>query len=257
MDSVEKKSQRFRSVAYPSYTIRESFDLVKRINQQFGNSNFNTREDIAQELDMSVGNLLMKLSTATQYSLLEMKSKEGYKPSAIFTSIYKPLSDEEKRKAEIECLRSPEIYKKLIDHYTGKQLPAIGGLSILLYRSYKVSEDASAKAAKIFLENLDDLEMVDSENRLRESFSDEPIQVEVLENDKHTDAAYVTDTPRKQISNQITVTDISSEVVSTAPPIPIFLKGQGRIAKLLLPVDFDNADLDYIIKVIGAHKRPE
>src|SRR5258706_7278446 len=124
MDIAEKKTQRIRSVSYPAFTFFDSSDLTKKINQEFGNTSFNTREDIAQELDMSVGNLLMKLSTATQYRLLEMKSKEGYKPTRLFTSIYKPLSEEEKKKSELECLYNPELYRKLIAHYKGKQLPA-------------------------------------------------------------------------------------------------------------------------------------
>jgi hypothetical protein len=254
MDTTEKKNQRFRSVAYPSYTIQDSVELTRKINQLFGNSSYNKREDLAQELDMSVGNLLMKLSTATQYGLLEMKSGEGYKPTHLFTSIYKPLTEEEKSKSELECLYKPELYSKLIEHYKGKQLPAIGGLSILLFRSYKVSEDASNRAAKIFLQNLSDLNLVDEENRLKIDLeneippTDENVKVEI---------PTMLPQPKPQINYTESIQDIGHQLVSTAPPIPIFLKGEGRIAKLLLPLDFTNDDIDYIKKVLDVYKRPE
>ena len=61
---------------------------------------------------------MMKLSTATQYGLLELRSKEGYKPTDKFTSVYKPLSEEEKKKSEIECLLNPELYIKLVEKNT-------------------------------------------------------------------------------------------------------------------------------------------
>lgn len=67
-------------------------------------------------------------------------------------------------------------------------MPAIGGLAILLYRNYKVSEDASGRSA---------------------------------------------------------------------PPIPIFLKGENRIAKVLMPSDFDDKDINQVIRVLEVYKRME
>ncbi len=256
-DLLDKKSQRFRSVAYPSYTISESFELVRKINQQFGNTTFNTREEIAQQLNMGVSTLMMKLSTATQYGLLEMKSKEGYKPSPLFTSIYKPLDDAEKIAAEIQCLNNSELYVKLIEQYRGKQLPAMGGLGILLYRSHKVSEDASGKAAKVFLENLSELNLIDASNHLKSEFISEEIVVNEPIQQKAEEFTYTTEPIRKQLNPPPKLIDISTPINEDILPIPVFLRGVNRMAKVLIPVDFTNEDLDQIVKVISANKRPE
>jgi len=254
MDTIEKKSQRFRSVAYPSYTITDSVELTRKVNQLFGNSSYNKREDIAQQLEMSVGNLVMKLSTANQYGLLEMKSKEGYKPTDLFTSVYRPLSDEEKKKSELECLYRPELYGKLLDHYKGKQLPAIGGLSILLYRSYKVSEEASSRAAKVFLDNLNELGFVDDDNRLKIDFINNGTD---NEKDSTNVLPAIPAASKPLVKYSDNVSHITSYIPDGAPPIPIFLKGENRIAKLLLPADFTDEDIEYIKKVIDVYKRPK
>lgn len=255
MDTSEKKSTRVRSVAYPSYTIHECVEFVKRISQVFGNTTYNKREDIASELDMSVGSVLMRLSSATQYSLLDMVSKEGYKPTEIFTSIYKPLSSEEKRSAEIACLSSPELYQKLIEHYRGKQLPAIGGLAILLYRSYKVSEEASSKAAKVFLENLIDLSLVDVENRLKSTFDEAETEEVYVQEEPAQEVNLIKDRP-KSINPSFSHVENVIQTLDSAPPIPIFLKGENRIAKLFMPADYTDDDLDYVIRIITAYRRP-
>jgi hypothetical protein len=258
MDTTEKKSQRFRSVAYPSNTIKESVELTRKINQQFGNSTFNKREDIADQLEAGVGTLLTKLSTAVQYGLLEMKSGEGYKPSDLFTRIYKPLNDDERRNSEVECLLNPELYKKLTDHYANKQLPAIGGLAILLYRSYKVSEDASEKAAKVFLENLTELDLIDSDNRLKsfDDFERRPTPEEAFAEPVPTPIYSNAMPVRKEITGKSNIVNIDSQLAGSAPPIPIFLKGDNRVAKVVLPIDFDNDDIDRVIKVLEVNKRP-
>lgn len=253
----EKKAQRFRSVAYPSYTISESFELVRKINQQFGNTTFNTREEIAQELDMSVGALMMKLSTAVQYGLLEMRSKEGYKPSPLFTSIYKPLDEVEKINTEIQCLQKPELYIKLIEQFRGKQLPAIGGLAILLYRSHKVSEDASTKAAKVFLENLNDLKLIDTENRLKSDFLVVEIHDYIDLQQKAEEFTYVTEPVKTQLNPPPKLYDIKNNSTDNDIVIPVFLRGANRMSKVLLPEDFTNEDLEQIVRVLTANKRPE
>lgn len=253
MDTTEKKAQRFRSVAYPSYSLSESVDFVKSINQHFGNTTFNTREGIAQVLGTGVGTLLMRLSTATQYGLLEMKSKEGYKPTPLFTSLYKPLNDLEKYAAQIECLGNSELYYKLIGQFSGKQLPTPEGLSVLLYRSYKVAEDASLKVAKIFLNNLTEAGLINGNNELKED------EIPLLEQKKQTaeEFTYITGPIKKQLNTPTNYIDIIPPVPDNIIQIPIFLKGVNRMAKVLIPSDFTNEDLDQISKMVLSNKRPE
>jgi hypothetical protein len=250
METNDSKKPRVRSIAYPSYTIRQSSDLVKRINQEFGNTIYNKREHIAEQLGMSVGNLLMKLSSAVQYGLLEMKSGEGYKPASLFTRIYKPLNEEEKREAEIQCLLNAELHKQLYEQHKGRRLPNIGGLSILLFRNYKVAEDASERAAKIFYENLKDLELIGEENLVID-FS-ESVAEDVKQESENIDSIAYLPEPTKSQVKQEAIVDISSQMVD-APPIPIFVKG--GVARLIMPSGFDADDLETVIEIISVYKK--
>ena len=205
---------------------------------------------------MGVSTVFMRLSTANQYGLLEMKMGEGYKPTPLFTSLYKPLNENEKKEAQLKCLSNSELHSKLIIHYNGKQLPALGGLGILLYRSYKVSEDASSKAAKIFLDNLSEVGLIGENNNLNggEIVEEPPLKNNIKSAEEFT---YVTEPIRKQIEAPINLYDITTPVGGSFITIPAFLKGNNRMAKVLLPVDFTNEDLDQIAKVLTANKRPE
>lgn len=260
MDAETTKQTRFRSVAYPSYTIAYCVELTKKINTHFGAYTFTSREDISKELQIPVGTLLMQLSSATQYNLLEMKSKEGYKPTDIFKKIYKPLNETEKKTAEIQALISPPLYLGLIEKFRGKQLPAVGGLAILLYRNYKVAEDASSKAARIFLENLEHLKVIDEENVLRDDFNiidDDPLSKAVDEG--YTGTVYngnqldYNQQPKNELPKNDTVIDVTSQLVD-APAIPIFFE-DGTIGKVLLPMNFTDKHLDRVIKVLSVYKR--
>lgn len=252
MDASVKKA-RVRSVAYPSYTLDAAFDITLKVNQKFGNTTHVRREDISQELDISVGHLQTQLSSAGYYGLMDMKTGEGYKPSQDFIRIYKPISEEEKQQTKVECLLRPELYRQLIERFSGQQLPGVGGLAILLYRQYRVAEDASQKAAKVFLDNVESLGLV-SDNILRLSLhgikaeSDTAYTEVNVEQNLLPVAQFNTTEP----ANKENVIDISSQLVD-APPIPIFLKG-GKIARLIMPMGFTDEDLDKVIAVVGVYK---
>jgi hypothetical protein len=196
---------------------------------------------------MSVGSLLMKISSGVQYGLLEMKSGEGYKPSDIFTRIYKPLDDAEKRGAEIQCFLHAELHKQLYTQHIGKRLPAIGGLSILLFRNYKVAEDASERAAKIFIDNLKELGLLGEENYVLDISNEanpEPDEVSQA-------VTYLPETPQIE-QKQSGIVDISTQMVD-APPIPVFTKN--GIARLIMPNGFDADDLETVIEIITVYKK--
>ncbi len=126
-------------------------------------------------------------------------------------------------------------------------------MSILLFRNYKVSEDASSRAAKIFLDNLKELDLIDSENKLKDDF----FEAETNPDRQVIPEAIVMNEPKNVINKQLIVTDSISQLGEFAPPIPVFLKGENRIAKVYLPFDFMNENIEHIIKVMGIHKRPE
>lgn len=51
------------------------------------------------------------------------------------------------------------------------------------------------------------------------------------------------------------VIDIQAQYSGAAPPIPIFLDGENRLAKVLMPMEFTDADIDRVIKVLAVYKK--
>lgn len=147
------KIPRFRSVAYPSVTISHCAELVTKIQRIFGSLTFTSRDRIAKELNISEGHIQTQLSSCVQYNFLELRSGEGYKPTPLFIKIYRPVPGERIEDAYLEAFKNPELYKRLIEQFNGQELPQEAGLATILFRNYKVSDQASNLAAKIFIEN--------------------------------------------------------------------------------------------------------
>lgn len=241
----KSKSSRQRSVAYPSYPIKACIDLVTKIDSHFSDVLFTNREAISKELKLSGGALLMNLSSCVQYDLLKLKQNEGYKPTAIFKKIKKPLPEENITDAYLECFNAPELYKKLILDFNGKQLPQESGLANILDRKYSVVGNASLLAAKTFLKNVSFIGLSDADNVLhiakQEEFS------------IHAD----TDTrrgekPKEEKKEEVLALPPSTTDYTTVE-IPIFLSGAKRQAKITLPTDFNDEEISKIIKVLNGY----
>lgn len=151
---------------------------------------------------------------------------------------------------EIACFCEPELYKKLVEQYTGKQLPSIAGLAIVLYRNYKIAEDVSTKAARIFIDNVTEIGLIDEGVLFINPLGKVDVDITPTEEIRYSEPI------RKQIENKPNVINLVPESTDNLVPIPVFF-AQGRMAKVLVPADFTNAELNHIIKIIEANKRFE
>jgi hypothetical protein len=242
---AEHKKTVERSNSYPAFSIEYAFDLTRKIYLQFGSSAHNTRETIAKVLKMSSNYLIIPLSTATQYGLLEMKSKIGYNPTPLFVQYYKPESDEEKREAQLRCLRNPKLYDALLNAYKGNKLPSAQALATTLFRRYNIAENASVKAAEIFIDNLKTLSLLDEENNLLDFEQTEP----VLES-----APPPQDT---KSSNNLSSNGpvLSATINPSLTDLSMGIKlNDGRKATLIYPENITDNDWDRIIRIINALK---
>lgn len=164
MDGTIKKEKR-RSNAYPSITLEDAYKLTELIQKNSGYT-FIKLEDIARIANKSVGNISTKVGSAVQYDLLELKSGTGYRPSELFKKIFKPLSQEEKNQSFIIAFKSPKLYDDLINRFENQPLPSEYILPNILERDYNVYDDAAKKAASIFIQNVEQLGLLNSENEL-------------------------------------------------------------------------------------------
>lgn len=242
-----------RSNAYPAFSIDYAFDLTRKIYLQFGSSGHNTRETIAKVLKMSPNYLIIPLSTASQYGLLEMKTKMGYNPTPLFVKLYKPEDDAEKRGAQLECIKNPKLYNALLEAYKGNILPTAHALATTLFRRYSIAENASLKAAEIFIENLKSLSLLDDENKL--------IDVDQANTSQEVNQPLPSDNRNGSSFDNIQSNvgmGFSRPTSSSSAALSMDIKlNDGRKATLIYPENIVDSDWNRIVRVINAMKENE
>lgn len=237
-----------RSHAYPSATILVIIEFVKKIYTQLGVSSFQTRETIAKVLNFAPDTLNKWLSSAVQYALLELKSKVGYKATPLFIRIIKPFNEKERTDALLECLQSPKLYAALLEEYSNNIVPSVIGLSTNLYRTHNISDKASEKAAQIFIQNLQDLKLLDEENHLL--FDNPAEEVEAIQENALLPQPVNSSRANQIVEKYLNFTGVESEALL---PLHITLKDSRKV-KLLYPEGMTNEDWDKVIKIIEVMK---
>lgn len=255
--SNDIKKPRQRSAAYPAHTIAACLAFTKKIDQHFSNVSYTPQDIISKALKQAGGTFLMLLSSSAQYGLLDKSSGEGYKPSPHFKKIDRPLPGENIDELTLECFVKPKLYRKLIKQFKDNQVPSEIGLANILERNYSIFGQASDLAAKVFFLNANSLKLIAPDQTLR-------IDIAIpTTNEGEDDEVEETTVKRKiQWAGRL-VKDTSSNpkpLVFTPPPppstktkeIPIFLK-DNREAKLVMPSDFNDEDIQRVVKVLNAY----
>lgn len=241
-----------RSNAYPSQTVLDSFNFTSKVFEGFGKKDFNSSEVISEYLKKSPETLKSAFSTASQYGLLEMKKKVGYRPSTLFHQIKYFEHETEKKSKEIECFKKPTLYAQLIGKYQNERLPALQALRSIIIRDYGIMEGGADRAVNIFTENLKYLNLLDGEGILRvdgpipkpteEEEDDNPSNNGVQGNNNGNDGA-------KSGGGGKGGND------SNTQEIPIFLDTE-RTAYLSVPKPLSDADVKQLIEVIQIMVKP-
>lgn len=238
------KTPRFRSVAYPSFTIQHCSDLVTRIHKIFGNLTFTGRDRLSKELNISDSHLQTQLSSCVQYGLLELKSGEGYKPTSLFTKIYRPTPTEKVEDAYLQAFQSPELYKGLVSQFNNQELPQEVGLAAILFRDYKVSDQASISAAKIFVENAKFVRALSEDSKFKIPGTETGEEIPFIE----------VPNPIVDVKAKETIFLPPSNFIETPTEIKLpILLDDGKTISIPLPNGLNRADLEKIKKVIDAY----
>jgi len=158
-DKGEKQIQ----TSYPSEAINPSITLVKQIVTAKGEINPISKKDISVITEKAEATLAMKLSTCVQYGLLKLSFGKGYLPG----ENYHKYTYEDQATALLRIFSSPPLYQRLIADLNGKMLPNEKDFAQHLKNNYSLNPNSSEKAAKIFLENARNLNLIDSNNRLK------------------------------------------------------------------------------------------
>ena len=165
---------------------------------------------------------------------------------------YKPESEAEKKTAQIECLKNPKLYEALLSSYGNNVLPTANALATTLFRRYNIAENASQKAAEIFIENLKSLSLLDDENRLLllDQAENQPNEPQI----SHIDSP----PPNSPSNTNNSQNSFQSSEAFNQKDLSMGIKlKDGRRATLIYPEDIVDGDWDKIVRVINAMKENE
>jgi len=198
----------------------------------------------------------MLLSSSAQYGLLDKSQGEGYKPSAHFVKIKKPLPEENVEELTLECFGKPKLYRKLIKEFNDRQIPSEVGLANILERNYSVFGQASELAASVFFQNANALKLIGQDQIFRVELDltvlgdeeEDGDEAKPKRSEKPAAAKHTTVNPKPHGSTP----PFHTPPAPKTKDIPIFLK-DNREAKLVLPADFDDEDIRKTVKVLTAY----
>lgn len=253
-ETVKPSSKnRVRSVAYPSFSLESSLKMATKIYHEFTSLNFIPVESISKFLDTRGGTFLMQMSSCVQYGLLELKKGEGYKPTPLLEKIMKPMEHENINDLLLECLMKPELYKKLFNDFKDKKLPSESGLTNTLDRLYGVKGNGAITAAKVFFKNINAAKLISSENELKIGTYLPFIEMDSNNSEDSDRVTYNLNNGNRQLpAPGFTTKENGQNKEKKGKEIPIFLK-DNREAKVVLPEDFSDEDLNKIVRVLTAY----
>jgi hypothetical protein len=239
MENTESKKPRERSKEYPLFTLKNCIEFTDTINSKLGNR-FSSAEQIAKTFGKSISTLGSILSSCKQYDLLDLKKGDGYKPTEWYYKVTRGRTEDDKKDATLHCLKSPVIYNDLLEKFNGEELPT--DLPAIFYWDYSITEGAKDGAAKIFLENIENLGLIASDGTLQIS-EDIPKPIPEI-------TLPLTITQAQQIAAQKT----PQVSINKIPELTIGNKradikvSPGRFVTLDFPFDITTEEIDKLIK---------
>ncbi|WP_270572790.1 hypothetical protein [Bacillus glycinifermentans] len=141
-----------RSRGYPGVNLEMCVKNAILIRDQFGRMQVD-KESITKALGYSrySGAVGSKIASLGHFGLL-MNSKGTYQLTDLSEKLINQKNNEEYKKALIEAIYQPGLYKEILDKYEdGKVLP--NDLPSILLKEHGIFQNACEKAARIFLES--------------------------------------------------------------------------------------------------------
>lgn len=171
---------RMRSPSYPSISLAEAIELVKKIHEK-SRTNAIDREAAAKDMGYSgiTGRSLTILAALIQFGLLEKAGKGGVRVSRTSVDILHGLTDEIKKTALLKAGTSPALYQDIVDRFPDGMPPENALRSYLIQRDF--GDAAIGPAVSSFLETyrmLEDAKVFDSHGRGDEGDAESEVQGE-------------------------------------------------------------------------------
>lgn len=160
---------RQRSASYPRYNL-EQVEKLARAAFEIGPRNCD-QDRVAQALDYKNaqnGAFMGLRSSANQFGLITTRG-QYLSVTDEWIRVFNEDNPEILRAARREAMRQPELYRKLIEEYAGRQFPTLEKLARELHLTpkYGILKDAAKAAAEVFIESARYAELFDSRGYLQ------------------------------------------------------------------------------------------
>jgi hypothetical protein len=143
-----------RSPTYPSLSLRESVQAVRKIDSQYRSSPVD-REHAAKLIGYSSlsGPAAKALAALASFALVERAGKGMMRVTSLARSILHAHSDEERRSMLLEAAMQPPLFQNIRDRFPDILLPPEDGLKTYLNRE-GFNASAVGPATKAFLDTM-------------------------------------------------------------------------------------------------------
>ncbi|MEL6673520.1 MAG: hypothetical protein AAFR61_15055 [Bacteroidota bacterium] len=244
-----------RSKSFPAYTLQQSIDFASELRTSLGES-YISIESIEDHKGVKYDAFKQKLSSCNQYGLLEKKQRVGYKPTDLLKEILYPDNDKEKTEKRIQAFSRPPFCDFIIRKYNNEIFPVKAGLRNIVIRHYGITENSVAKSLDVLYKNIEELELLDSENRLVvpvPTFVDEVNSsfTSSIGSRDHTGSVDQNSIPKTNDKEEDKVSDERDSINKNNDflEIPIHLDSN-RSALLHVPRDLKPDELEYLKEVV-------
>lgn len=153
MEIEEKSQKREKSSAYPSISLEEAINSLKKLQDNLGSGPY-SRDAAAKGLGYSgvSGASASKIAAISYFGLLSKKNGV-YTQTDLAKKILFPSDDSETRINILQAVKSPTLYGRLIERYNNQAIPQ--KLENILVTDYKISPKAANEAVEVFRNSIE------------------------------------------------------------------------------------------------------
>lgn len=231
-------AEREKSAAYPGVTINDCLDFIKTVDSFKTNTvSYKTVAEKYGLTSITTKSFTAKIGASKQYGLISTSNSTIQLTDLAKEYLYPTSNNLEAIKSEM--FKQPPLYQVLIEEYEGKAMPDEQILANLLLSKYSISRAAKDTAARVFINNANDLGVIKAgvlsfTNDKSLTFSPQCSPSDLLtEND--SDATVYQDPLSTPIKNDDTP---SAEYITQLYPVE-----SGKVAKIIIPIDAKEDDL--------------
>lgn len=153
MNQLNLEKKREKSKAYPSISLEEAINSLKKLQDNIGSGPY-SREHAAKGLGYSgvSGPSASKIAAIAYFGLLSKKNG-AYAQTELARKILFPNDDSESSENIVQAVKNPTLYGKLIEKYNNQAVPL--KLDNVLINDYQINPKVAKEAAEVFKKSVE------------------------------------------------------------------------------------------------------